>query len=175
MGWRAVETRCPDCSKRLRLPETYSNQQIHCRNCGSVFRPSEGDLYEPEAVPAAAEADDVAGPRPVARSPKPTVTRSRGGGGGIGMAIIIGIVLSRGIPGVLKMFGNGDRGKPEPVEIRDENFQVLEDALRAAGERPDVVGEGDERERALLDRDKPTREDLDDGPPGGERPESQPR
>ena len=158
MGWQSVETRCPDCSKRLRLPETYSGQRIRCRNCGSVFRPVERDLQGAIEVPYAAAADEVSprsapAPSP-ARSPRPTATRSRGGGGGFGIAIIIGIVLFRGIPGLFKMLGDKDRRKLAPVEIRDEDLHELQDALRQLEKQPKADA-GDDLEGGLLDPNEP--------------------
>jgi len=112
-------------------------------------------------------------PTPVESTP----TRSRqlpqrsakgSGGGGIGIAIVIAIVLFRGMPRLWKMLNNKDRDKPVPVEIREEDLRVLQDALRPANDGPAKHGpgndgQGQDQEGGLLNPDE-TDHKLDDRP-----------
>ena len=139
-----MEFRCPECAKRLRIPDGRANPTVRCGNCGHVFRPlaAAGRAASTPQEPAQTSPPELQPNQDVItrESDSSSARRFSGGGLGVGFFILL-LLLTRG-PRLVKQFFDRPKEEEVPVRLDDQELRALQEAL----ERADQQGETWEHE-----------------------------
>ena len=122
-----MEFRCPECAKRLRIPDGRANPTVRCGNCGHVFRPLEA-AGRAASTPQVEEPAQTSPPEP--QPNQVVITREfdsssarRFSGSGFGVAFFILMLLLTIGPRLAEHFFDHPKEEEVPVRLDDQDLR----------------------------------------------------